>query len=191
MMTRISKGNIGYLKQRRITTILWTLLLIVVSVTLLIAGIVATGTKKNLLTVVAILGILPAARSLINAFMYCKAKGCPKEWYDAHDKELSLLVHHYYDLVFTTYERAYNVPALVIRDGNICGLCLDGKKPLKELEEHIESCLKKENLHANVAIFDFDKREQFLNRVSQLAKLEEKGKNRDDDMARILFEITL
>jgi len=191
MKKQIPKGKIGYLKQRRTITILWTMLLFVVSATLFIAGIVATGNRKNLLTIVAILGMLPAARSLINALMYLKAKSCPVEWFVTHDKELSPLLHHYYDLVFTTYERAYNIPVLVIREGNICGLCLDKKKPLGELEEHIQACLKKENLHANVAMFDFDKQEQFLNRVNQLIRLEEKAKNRDRDMARILFEITL
>ncbi|MBR1692681.1 MAG: hypothetical protein IJ711_07890 [Lachnospiraceae bacterium] len=191
MKKQVSKGSFGYIKQRRTTTILWTLLLFAVSAALFITGIVATGTKKNLLTIVAVLGVLPAARSLVNAFMYCKAKGCSGEWYEAHKEMLAGLTHHFYDLVFTTYERTYNVPALVIREGNICGLCLDEKKPLKELEEHIQACLKKENLHANVTVFPMDKAEEFLHRVSQLTKLEQKEKNRDGDMARILFEITL
>lgn len=189
MKKQVSKGSFGYIKQRRMITILWTILLFVVSITLLIAGIVATGSKKNLLTVVAILGMLPAARSLISAFMYCKAKECTKEWYDAHEGELSSFPHHYYDLVFTTYERTFNVPVLIVRQGNICGLCMDNKKPLKELEKHIDACLKKENLHANVAFFDNET--AFLKRAEQLTRLLEKEKNRDGDMARILFEITL
>ena len=74
-----------------------------------------------------------------------------------------------------------------------CSVCwfgnLDTKKPLKELEEHIQSCLKKEKRSANVAIFD--KEEDFLKRVEQMTQLEEKEPKKDGDRARILFEISL
>lgn len=189
MKKRTTKGSFGYLKGRRRETILWTTLLFVVSATLFIGGIVATGSKKNFLTVVAVLGILPAARSLIDSIMYCKAKPCKKEWYEKYQELIAKFTYGYYDLVFTTYDRAYNVPVLVIREGNVCGLTFDSKKPLKELEEHIQSCLKKEKRNAHVAIFD--KEEDFLKRVEQLTRLEEKEQRKDADIARILFEISL
>lgn len=191
MKQQITKGQIGYLRQKRNITLLWTVVLFSVSASLYLGGIVATGDKKNLLTIVAILGLLPAVRSLINAFMFCKAKGCPKDLYDAHEAELATMAHHYYDLVFTTSERAYNVPVLVIREGNLCGLCLDEGKSLKDLEEHIESCLKKEKLHANVSIWKVTDQEKFFQRITQLKKLEEKENNRDAEMTGVLFEITL
>ena len=189
MKKRIEKGSYGYLRNRKTETILWTVLLVIVSASLFVAGIVATGSKKNLLTIVAVLGVLPAARSFVNCVMYCKAKACGGKWYEEHHELIDQFTYGYYDLVFTTCERAYNVPVLVIKEGNICGLTFDTKKPLKELEEHIQSCLKKEKRSANVAIFD--KEEDFLKRVEQKTQLEEKQPKKDGDRARILFEISL
>lgn len=189
MKKRVTKGSFGYLKGKRTETILWTLLLFVVSATLFIAGIVATGSKENLLTIVAILGILPAARSLVNCIMYCKSKPCSLQWYEAHKDFIGQFTYGYYDFVFTTSERAYNVPVLVIKEGNICGLTFDTRKPVKELEKHIQSCLKKEKRSANIVIFD--KEEEFLKRIEQMTQLEDKEQNKDADRARILFEISL
>lgn len=189
MNKSVMKGSYEYLKDRKRRTILWTLLLFAVSASLFIAGVVTTGTKKNLLTIVAVLGVLPAARSFVTSFMYYKAKGCSADWYDTHHELIEQFKHGYYDMVFTTYERAYNVPVLVIKEGNICGLTYETKKPIKELEAHIQSSLKKEKRSANVVIFD--KEEEFLKRVEQMLQLEEKEPNKDDDRARILFEISL
>ena len=189
MKKKVTKGSYEYLKNRKVQTVLWTVLLFAVSATLFIAGVVTTGTKKNLLTIVAVLGVLPATRSFVTSFMYCKAKGCSAQWYEEHHELMEQFKHGYYDLVFTTYERAYNVPVMVIKEGNVCGLTYDSKKPIKELEAHIESSLKKEKRNANVVIFD--KEEDFLKRVEQMVQLEEKEPNKDADRARILFEISL
>ena len=189
MKKKVTKGSYEYLKNRKVQTVLWTVLLFTVSATLFITGFVTTGTKKNLLTIVAVLGVLPATRSFVTSFMYCKAKGCSAQWYEEHHELMEQFKHGYYDLVFTTYERAYNVPVLVIKEGNVCGLTYDSKKPIKELEAHIESSLKKEKRNANVVIFD--KEEDFLKRVEQMVQLEEKEPNKDADRARILFEISL
>ena len=189
MKKKVTKGSYEYLKNRKVQTVLWTVLLFAVSATLFIAGVVTTGTKKNLLTIVAVLGVLPATRSFVTSFMYCKAKGCSAQWYEEHHELMEQFKHGYYDLVFTTYERAYNVPVLVIKEGNVCGLTYDSKKPIKELEAHVESSLKKEKRNANVVIFD--KEEDFLKRVEQMVQLEEKEPNKHADRARILFEISL
>ena len=189
MKNKVTKGSYEYLKNRKIQTILWTVLLFTVSASLFLTGVVTTGTKKNLLTIVAVLGVLPASRSLVTAFMYCKAKGCTAKWYDSHHELVGQFKHGYYDLVFTTYETAYNVPVLVIKDGNICGLTYDEKKPIKQLEEHIQTCLKKEKRSGNVVIFH--KEEDFLKRVEQMIQLEEKEPSKDLDRARILFDISL
>lgn len=189
MKKKVTKGSFGYIKSRKTQTILWTTLLFIISASLFIGGIVATGTKKNLLTIVAILGILPAARSFVNCIMYCKAKPCSTKFYQKHKELIEMFPYGYYDFVFTTYERAYNVPVLVVKDGNICGLSPDTDKPLKELEEHIQTCLRKEKRNGNVVIFD--KEEAFLKRVEQMTHFEEKEPRKDADRARILFDISL
>lgn len=184
----VSKGSFGYIKSKRFFVTSWTILLFAVALSLYFAGYVATGSNKNVLTLVAVFGILPASRSAVTAFMYFKAKPCTDELKNKYEKILNTC-NGCYDLVFTTYEKSYNVPCLAIKSGNLCGLSFDKNRDFKELQKHIESCLKKEGYSANIVIFD--KEEDFAKRLKQLTQLEEKEKNHDLEMKRIIFEITL
>lgn len=184
----ISKGSFGYIKSKRFFVTAWTTLLFVVSLSLYFAGYAATGSNKNLLTLVAVFGILPASRSAVTAFMYLKAKPCTDKIKDKYAKMLKIC-NGSYDLIFTTYEKTYNVSCLAIKNGNICGLSFDTKRDFKELQKHIESCLKKEGYSANIVIFD--KEEEFAKRLKQLTVLEEKEKNHDMEIKRIIFDIIL
>ena len=75
------KGQYGYIKKQRNRVIIWTVILFVIAFSLFIAGYVMTKTKKNLLTIVAVLGLLPASKSLVNAIMFWRAKGCSEAFY--------------------------------------------------------------------------------------------------------------
>lgn len=184
----VSKGNFGYIKNKRFLSTAWTILLFVIALSLYFAGYAATGSNKNILTLVAVFGILPASKSAVTAFMYWKAKPCEEEIKEKYQKML-LSCNGCYDFVFTTYEKAYNVPCLAIKSGNVCGLSFDKKMEFKKLQEHLESCLKKEGYSANIVIFD--KEEAFAKRLKQMTGLEEKEKNYDSEIKRIFFEISL
>lgn len=49
-----------------------------VSIGLYVMGYVTTGSNKNLLTIVAVLGCLPACKSLVNLILFLKAEGAVK-----------------------------------------------------------------------------------------------------------------
>ena len=72
----IKKGNFGYLQNRRIYTGLRTLLFFALSLGLYGMGYWSTGTNQNLLTIVAILGCLPACKSAVNFIIFLRASGC-------------------------------------------------------------------------------------------------------------------
>ena len=57
---KIEKGNPGYIKSRKTKYLIWALVEFAVVLAIFILGYVQTGTRKNLLTVVAAVGCLPA-----------------------------------------------------------------------------------------------------------------------------------
>ena len=59
------RGIRGYLRTQKIYEILRTVLYFAISLSLFIAGWVSTGSRENLLTIVAVLGCLPACKSLV------------------------------------------------------------------------------------------------------------------------------
>lgn len=73
------KGSFGYIVAKRRSTLIRTLLYFGISVALFAAGYITTGQKENLLTVVAVLGCLPASKSLVNTIMFFRAGGCSRE----------------------------------------------------------------------------------------------------------------
>ena len=66
---KIQKGDAGYLRRRKRLLILEAVVSFGLVAALVIAGYVTTNTKLNLLTVVAVLGCLPASRILVNLIM--------------------------------------------------------------------------------------------------------------------------
>ena len=59
---KIEKGNPGYIKAQKTRYLLWALLEFAVVAAVFFLGYIQTGTKKNLLSVVAVVGCLPAAK---------------------------------------------------------------------------------------------------------------------------------
>ena len=64
-MKKIQKGNPGYLNYKKKVEIIRTIVYFAIVFAILALGIWQTGTRLNLLTVVAILGCLPASKSLV------------------------------------------------------------------------------------------------------------------------------
>ena len=68
------KGEMNYINTQKKYEIIRTILYFSVSLILFIAGYVTTKTKLNVLTIVAILGCLPASKSAVNMIMFLKYK---------------------------------------------------------------------------------------------------------------------
>ena len=76
MIKKAVKGTFGYLDAQKKRVFLRTVIYFAIPLSLLAAGIISTGSRRNLLTVVAILGCLPACKSLVNLILYCRTRGC-------------------------------------------------------------------------------------------------------------------
>jgi len=94
-----------------------------------------------------------------------------------------------YDNVFTTYDKTYEVPSLVVRSGNVCGYANGDAKTLGVLEKHLTTCIKKEGYSVNVKIFE--SLDAYKNRLESLNKLQESEQEKDIAIRQILFEISL
>ncbi len=151
---KVMKGQYGYIKNRQKTVTVRTILMFGLSLAVFGMGIWSTGDKKNLLTIVAVLGCLPASKSAVNMIMFLKAKGCSqkvKEQTETYSAGLTQL----YDMVFTSYEKNYQVSHMVIKGHVVCGYTEDGKCDVKACEKHLDMVLKQGGCKgATVKIYD-------------------------------------
>ena len=207
-MSRKSKGEYGYLSYKKKTETIKTILYFLIPLSLFVAGILTTGTKKNLLTIVAVLGILPASKNAVLLIMYLKSRGITELLHEKTEAALSGMkqdgrdevTQHLdvlYEMVFTTHDVTFEVPALFLYAGSICGFLQTGKVPkgkdsqslLADLEKHLETSLKKEGVTVNVKMFDTE--EAFLRRLNELKPLERAAAAQNGAACRILKQITL
>lgn len=164
------KGTRNYLKTQRIYEIVRTILLFSVSLSLFAAGWISTGNRLNLLTIVAVLGCLPASKSAVSAFMFCRFKSLEGEAADRvqdHSGNLCNL----YDMVFTAYDKSYQVNHLVVKGNTVCGY--SEKKDFEEaaFEKHIMPLLKADSFK-DVSIKIFTDLKKYEDRLDQMQKLE-------------------
>lgn len=164
----VKKGQFGYIQNRKIWTVLFTIACFGVSLSIFLIGWHVIGTKKNLWTVIAILGCLPGSKSAVNMIMFLKAKGCPSKIHDQivpHAGQLCVL----YDLQFTSYERTYAVDSLVIEGKSICGFTSHAKCTPDQCEKHLRTQLEQSG-HKDYTIKIFTSLDKYLDRLDSMRK---------------------
>lgn len=184
-----AKGTYGYIENHKAYAAIRTLVYFLLCVGLYVMGYVTTGSNKNLLTVVAILGCLPACKSLVNLIMFLKAKGCSQELMQRvrkYDADLTT----FYDLYFTTYQKNFAISHMVLKGNVLCGISESSKCDVNEAEKHLEQMLAQEGIK-NVTVKIFSNADKYIDRLSQIKSLEtEEHKNRDG-IINLLYSISL
>ncbi|MBP3603658.1 MAG: hypothetical protein J6J79_05890 [Lachnospiraceae bacterium] len=183
------KGNFGYLKQKRNQVLIMTLIMFAISAALFIAGIVTTGGKENLLTIVAVLGCLPACKSTVSLIMYCKASGCSEDVKKLLESEGECHISMY-DLYFTSYKKNFPVSHMVVEGKNICGYS-EKKIETNLCEEHLRTILKQSG-YKDITIKIFTDINKYKDRLGQLAKIDrEPTPEKDAEIRTVLYDISL
>lgn len=165
------KGTKNYLSSQRKYEVIRTILYFCISLSLFFAGLIATKTRTNLLTIVAILGCLPASKSLVETIMYFKYKSLDSSnvsMIEASEESLFCL----YDLVLTTREKTFPVGHMVICDQTIIGFIESAKTSEHDCEEHIKKCLKTDHF-TDITVKMFKDISKYTERMNQLASLQD------------------
>lgn len=163
------KGTKNYLKTQRKYEIARTVIYFFISFSLLIGGILSTGTRANLLTIVAVLGCLPASKSLVSAVMYCRYKGMDITKADETEQKANPL-NQLFDMVFTSYEKTYVIHHMVIKGNSICGYSADPKFEETPFYSHIQNMLRGDGIK-DVSIKIFKDYPKYINRIAELKEL--------------------
>lgn len=185
----IRKGEYGYFSWEKKRRAAVTLGMFLLPALLFVTGYIQTGGRKNLFTFVAILGCLPACKSLVGWLMMMPRKSMSRDFYKEIEKHAGDLLMAY-DLYFTTYEKNALVDALAIGGGMVAGFC--GKKQEHRIfmEGHIRDMLSKNGCPATVQLYEepqaFVKKLDAMNRGTGISQGEQEEKIR-----RVVLAIAL
>lgn len=190
-MKRVKKGQFGYIKYRRNFHLISAIVLYAMAVVLYLAGIKATGDNKNILTIAAILGCLPASQSLVTAILGFRAKCCDKILFEEVEKRIEDNMVSLYDLYFTTYDKNYPVSHIVMKNNCLCGIMEQSKHSTNDLEKYLEDTFTKNGIKVvSIKIFEKSMSEKYLNRINELKKLKYEKGAVEEDVIKLLSDIS-
>lgn len=166
----VQKGKFGYLKAQRKKQILITVILYAAPLLLFFTGLWQTGTRKNLFTMIAVVGCLPACKWTVNVIMLFLQKPVSRELYEkivSHEGSLITA----YELTFTAYEKNTSVAAIAICGNEVIGYTADEKADTTFLEKHITNILLQNHFYG-VHVKVVKDLKKYLDRMDSLNKRE-------------------
>ncbi|MCM1088190.1 MAG: hypothetical protein NC419_08540 [Muribaculaceae bacterium] len=185
----IAKGQYGYIQNRKILSTLRTILFFGISLALYGIGIYSTGSNKNLLTIVAVLGCLPSCKSAVNAVMFWRAKGCSGTVRDKVAPFDGKLLS-FYDMYFTSYRENFPISHMVLKGSVLCGYTESAKCNVNAGEKHLEQMLLQDG-YKNMTIKIFQNIDKYVDRLSQLQTSDIEPHKHTDDIVKTLYSISL
>lgn len=164
-MKKVAKGTYGYIKDQKKRRILMTVIAFAIPMIIYLTGYFQTGTRNNLLTVVAVLGCLPASKVAVGMIMMLMQKSMEPSLYEeirTHVKDMTAL----YETTVSAYEKNMPMPCIVVSGLNVVCYSADAKVDAPFAEKHIKKILQGNGYRSNVKVFTDLK--LFLRRVDEL-----------------------
>lgn len=168
---KIKKGQYGYRDSSRKTRLLITLILLAAILAQLAArGFTENQAAKNILTVMAILTVLPMANMASPLLASWKYKTISKEFYE-EVKHYEQICPMLYDLIVTTKEYVMPFDAVAVHPNGIFACCTSDKIDVSKAEKSLNALFQANKLEPTVKIIT-DKK-SFLRRLNSLKPISE------------------
>lgn len=137
----IKKGEYGYIGFQKKKVLIITILLFLIALGIYFFGLKTYGNNKNLFTIIAVLGLLPACKSFVSLIMFFKAKSVSEDTY----KKISSVCNAeegLYELEMTSEKKSFSISHLYIANNLILGYSENEKIDVNEWEEFVTQILK-------------------------------------------------
>lgn len=192
MNKKIVKGDYGYLNSKRQKQFLLFAIGVICVLAFYITGFFMFDGKTNVLTLVAVMAVLPTAKAFVGVYILFPHKALSVEQAQALEK---LSKHHFvYDVVLSSEEKIHFLPAVYYKDTTVLFYCNEKNVPLSDLESYVREIMiaKKEGeVCAEVTtVKGFDSFDPFFNRIkSETASCEDVPTTEAEDMIARVFAV--
>ena len=176
------KGDFGYFQAERKRRILITALLFAAPLLIFFTAMIYFKTRLTVWTVIAVVGCLPACKSLVSLIMICRGRPVKPEIYKKIQEHAGSLVMSY-EMYMTFYEKSASIDAFAVCGNTVVGFSSDPKIDAVFMEQEAQKILRGNGFKANVKIFT--RLTPFLERLDSMNQhresLEEGIKFRPDE----------
>ena len=143
------KGDYGYLASEKKRRILITAVLFAVPLLIFFSAMLYFHTRLTIWTVIAVVGCLPACKSLVSLIMIFRARQVETSVYrriHEHAGELTMS----YEMYMTFYEKSANIDAFAICGNTVVGYSSDPKIDVAFMERECQKILRGNSFKATV-----------------------------------------
>ena len=185
---RTEKGQPGYVKARKQKYLLGAVVEFAIVIAIFVTGYIQTGSRLNLLTVVAVVGCLPAAKMLVEFITMAPYKSIEEL------EEKAPLILKAYDMIITSSQKIMPLDAVVVSGHIVCGYASNPKTDETALARHIKDILK-DNHYDKMTVKIFHDYTAFLARaegMNNMAEVEQKESlRREKKIRKIILNISM
>jgi hypothetical protein len=164
-MQKVSKGQYGYFRYERKRRLVITILLFLIPALVFLVGILMFGSQKNLLTVLALVLVIPFAMAFVSLVMVYTHSSIPEEEYREIEEHAGTLTMAY-ELYVTHEEASTMVDAFAICGNTVVGLVTDKKGDPKFTADYIKKVLRANGIGSNVTLMT--DRKHFIERLDSM-----------------------
>lgn len=189
---RVRHGMYGYIAGHRRLVIIITAVYFILALGLFYIGIYLTHSKKNYLTIIAVLALLPACKSLVNVVMFIKAKGCSHQLYMKIKDHTGSLIN-FYDMYFTSEHDDFPICHICVCGNTIVGITEYERVDCNLCEKHLKTILAKDG-YKDLTIKIFTDPAKYTARLDQLNSVSGEGSEHsrlENGIAATLISISL
>ncbi len=189
---KAKKGRPGYLDYKLQVEILRTVAYFVIVAALFWLGYSQTHSNKNLLTVVAVVGCLPASKALVGVITRLPYRSMDKKTArEIRDKSVNLTMA--YDLVLTSKEKIMPVGSIAILGNKVFGYAPSDKVDVDYAARFVRQMLS-ENELGKVDVRLVHQYGGFLSKLEAMDKSaegKERQRERERQIANVIMNISL
>ena len=191
---RTEKGQPGYVKARKQKYLLGAVVEFAIVIAIFVTGYIQTGSRLNLLTVVAVVGCLPAAKMRgCNLSQWHLTRVSKKTKYQELEEKAPLILKAY-DMIITSSQKIMPLDAVVVSGHIVCGYASNPKTDETALARHIKDILK-DNHYDKMTVKIFHDYTAFLARaegMNNMAEVEQKESlRREKKIRKIILNISM
>lgn len=167
---KYTKGQFEYSKYKKKIEAIKTIVLFAIPIAIFLMGYYTTHTKANLLTIVAVLGFLPASKMLISLIMNLRVPSVTDEDNAVINASVGAL-RGLYNIYFTSYDCNYYIAHMVVTNDSITGYTNDSNFDENGFKKHLEKHMKLDGI-TGINIKIFNNLDTYVRRLNELNRLE-------------------
>ena len=143
----MKKGSFGYLKRIRALSLMKSALLLAAVLATYFVALRHFGTNRNVFSILAAVGALPAGRSIVESIMCLRARGASRQVEEAVSRAGDFPAGTSgFDLYLTAYETAYSLSHAAVGGGKLIGYTESPGTDPERCARHIEGMLEKDGI---------------------------------------------